>query len=132
MRKLLIVFIILVLIITFMLTRSNDKLNEPVVSDSELNSYRQRLITSGLYNSEEDINEAVNSYVEMQTIIAKEGQKGMSFGKALKVSVIISASTMLFIFVIIQFSNAHTIEKYHLYRYINDPSKFWKWTKFWH
>ena len=54
------------------------------------------------------------------------------FGKALKVSVIISASTMLFIFVIIQFSNAHTIEKYHLYRYINDPSKFWKWTKFWH
>ena len=70
MRKFIIFFIILVSIMTFCLTRSNKINEENVVTDTELKEYRNSLISGleeyGYHLTEEEINQKVQEYKEMQ------------------------------------------------------------------
>lgn len=98
MRKFIIFFIILVSIMTFCLTHSNKINEENVVTDTELKEYRYHL-------TEEEINQKVQEYKEMQINIAKSKAKGMDTKQALKISLIVCSLCYIILFVIIHFKN---------------------------
>lgn len=106
MKKFLIFFIIMVSLMTLVLTSPKGTTNSPAVSNSEIENYRQRLISSGYFNTEESINKAVNEYVELQTKVQESKRQGMSFGDALKTSIISSAIILGILFIIYQLKNA--------------------------
>ncbi len=106
MKKFLIFFIIMVSLMTFVLTRPNGTTNSPAVSNSEIENYKQRLMSSGRSFSEESINKAVEIYVERQTSAQKSKSQGMPFGKALKNSIITSAIILGILFIIYQLKSA--------------------------
>ena len=109
MRKFIIFFIILVSIMTFCLTRSNKINEENVVTDTELKEYRNSLISGleeyGYHLTEEEINQKVQEYKEMQINIAKSKAKGMDTKQALKISLIVCSLCYIILFVIIHFKN---------------------------
>lgn len=106
MKKFLIFFIIMVSIMTFVLMSPKGTTNSPAVSNSEIENYRQRLMSSGRSYSEENINKAVEKYVELQTSAQERKKQGMPLGKALKTSIITSAIILGFLFIIYHLKNA--------------------------
>lgn len=110
MRKFIIFFIIMVSIMTFVLTRSN-KINEGnVVTDTELKEYRNSLIDDfekyGYNFTEDEINEKVQKYKEMQISIAKSKSKGMDVKLALKTSLKVCTVLCLLLFILFNFKKA--------------------------
>ena len=110
MRKFIIFFIIMVSIMTFCLTRSNKINEENVVTDVELNEYRNSLIVGfekyGYHLTDEELNQKVQEYKEMQISIAKSKAKGMDTKQALKISLIVCSVCCLVLFIIFHLKNA--------------------------
>ena len=110
MRKFIIFFIIMVSIMTFCLTRSNKINEENVVTDTELKEYWNSLISSfekyGYHLTEEELNQKVQEYKEMQISIAKSKAKGMDTKQALKMSLIVCSVCYIILFVIFHLKNA--------------------------
>lgn len=108
MKKFLIFFILLVSLMTFVLTRpkGTTTTNNTVVSNEEIENYRQNLINSGLFHSEETIDTAINEYIELQTKAKQSKKQGMPFKEALKISFISSVAILGILFLIYQLKNA--------------------------
>lgn len=109
MKKIIIFFIIIVSVMTFCLTRSKKINEENVVTDAELNEYRNSLIASfekhGYYLTDEELNQKVQEYKELQISIAKSKAKGMDTKKAFKTSLIVCSICCVVLFIILHLKN---------------------------
>ncbi len=99
---------------TFFLTRSNKIDEENIVTDTELIEYRNSLIATyekyGYSVTEEEINQKVQEYEEMQISIAKSKAKGMDTKQAFKTALIICSICCISLFVIFHLKNAQYSE----------------------
>ena len=110
MRKFIIFFIIMVSIMTFCLIRPNKINKENVVTDAELNEYRNSLIAGfekyGYHLTDEELNQKVEEYKEMQINIAESRSKSMDTKQAFKTSLIVCSICCVILFVIFHLKNA--------------------------
>lgn len=113
MKKFLIFFILMVSLMTFVLTSLKGSTNNPAISNEKIEIYRESLVNSGYFNSEESINKAINDYVETQTKVQESKKQGMSFKDALKISIITSAIILGVLFIIYQLKNAQYNELFN-------------------
>lgn len=111
MKKLIIFFIIMVSILTFSLTRSRKVDEENVVTEEEITQYKESLINDldkyGYNLTEEEITKQVENYKQIEISIAKSKANGLEFGKALKMSLIISALCCGGLFLFVSLTKSH-------------------------
>lgn len=95
MKKILILFIIMVSLMTFAFTRDKKVDETKVVTENEIIQYKQSLVEIyskyGVNYTEEEIDEKAQEYKKLQISIAKSKAEGMEFGEALRTSLITSA-----------------------------------------
>ena len=116
MKKFFIIFIIITSLLTFYLT-SDKKINESnIVTEAEIENYKQ--ITIDIYNeygwelTEEKLNEEIQDYISLEISEAKSKAKGMEFRDAFRMSLIISGITCGAVFLYLYFSKLHDGELY--------------------
>ena len=114
MKKVLIFYIIMTIILAFALSILVGSKKEPaeyIVTDSEIEEYKKTALKYSPNLTEEQLNESVNSYFEGQKQVyeskADNTNKGMSFGSALKLSAIISAIIIVILGIVNSFKTAH-------------------------
>lgn len=116
MKKIFIVFIIMVSLVTFYLTRDKKIDESNIVTQEEIEDYKQ--ITIDLYNkygwelTEEKLNEEIQDYISLEISEAKSKAKGMEFRDAFKMSLILSGISCGAIFLCLYFSKLHYGELY--------------------
>jgi len=117
MKRFIVFFIIMVSILTFAFTRSRKIDEENVVTEEELTQYKESLINTydkyGYDLTEEEINKKLEDYKQIETSIANSKTTGLEFGKALKMSFIISALCCGGLFLFVSLTKEHYRELYN-------------------
>ena len=105
MKKILILFVVIVAVTTWLLTLDNEFDESKVVTEEELIEYKQSLIESsnkfGYTLTEEEMNERIQNHTAIRIGRAKENAEGMEFKEALILSLKIYAIIFIVIGIII-------------------------------
>lgn len=104
MKKVFILFGLMVLTMTFALTRPS-KTQEHIVTDEEIEQYKNTILQDNNNVSNEQLNILIDNYVKVNTKTEKT-KKGMELGEAFKISFITSSVFCIILFLLFSLKNA--------------------------
>lgn len=113
-----ILFIIMVSLMTFSFTQDKKVDESKVVTENKIASYKQIILNTYTYNgfcglTEEQIDQKIQEYIDLEISSAKSKAKGMEFKEAFRLSLIISSICCVVFYLFYSMHDLHWAERRH-------------------